>query len=100
MIDSIEYWNPLGKSDHAIIKFRMLCYLPKPKSSLTRYNYNRGNYAELKKELDIDWSTKLNNQPTIDDKWNYIKTKITTAIENHIPKRRNIKGVPGTVNPL
>ena len=52
----------------------------------------------MKKELDIDWITHLNSKHTIDDKWIFIKDKIKTATENHIPKRRNVKGVPGVIN--
>ena len=98
MISDLEFWSPLGKGDHMLIKFTFNCYVKIKSSKQPRYYYNRGNYAEMKKELNIDWQTELTKLNTTEEKWMFFKNKVLSSIESHIPKSKPAKGTPGIIN--
>lgn len=59
MIENIRYVSPLGHSDHCVINFRFKCYYNIDQETTQRWNYFKGNYEEIDKELDIEWEEKL-----------------------------------------
>ena len=99
MIEDLELLSPLGKSDHAVIDFSFRCYSTKSITNTTKYQFNKGNYNEIRNELsEHNWSVTLQEQETIDDMWDKFSNKIKSSIEKHIPKkqyrpgeRKNIK---------
>ncbi len=46
---------------------------------------HKGNYPELRKELDIDWETELHNKSTT-EAWTLFRTKFAEAVRKHIPR--------------
>ena len=54
MIDRINYDCALGKSDHIVLTFNYICYLPKTQREYTKYLYDRGDYDEFRKILNLD----------------------------------------------
>ena len=58
-IGEIEYLSPLGKSDHCVITFNILCKVITNKYTKKRKLFNKANYEEMRKEFsDIDWEEK------------------------------------------
>ena len=86
MIDQLEYESPLGKSDHCVLNFRF-----KIKSSIkfkpkTVYKYDKGNYKNMIKDLNIDWQNEFNLcDDDINKQWELLKSKINSSKQQHIP---------------
>ena len=59
MIENIRHESPLGHSDHCVINFRFKCYYNIDQETTQRWNYFKGKYEEMDKELDIEWEEKL-----------------------------------------
>ena len=89
MVSDLEIQSPIGKSDHSVLKFTFTCYLNKQNTKLTRYLYDRGNYDEMKKDLDKDWKEVFKNAQSVNDKWQVLKSEIISAVEKHVPKRQS-----------
>ena len=86
MVSDLEYWSPLGKSDHSCLHFKFHCYLHRKVSNQARYNYNRANWPSIKADLDIDWQETFHETTTTDQKWKIVASKINEAVMKHIPK--------------
>jgi hypothetical protein len=90
MISDLEYWSPLGKSDHSLMKFKLNCYISRQSSTQIRFDYNRGNYEEMRKELsDINWEEELSDRKTVEEIWSFIKGNIQIVTDKYIPKRKS-----------
>ena len=101
MIEDLEHWSPLGKSDHCILKFKFNCYIDRPESTTKRYNYNKGDFEKIIQDLELDWELELSKFKTIDEKWNFFKNKVKESVDENIPKKRvgkNHKFKPGLMN--
>jgi hypothetical protein len=88
--------NPLGKSDHAVILFELICYRDFSSDEFVeRYKYDKGNYEKLKEDLtSVQWEEELASLQ-VDDAWNVFTGILTTAMENNIPKTRPPKAGKG-----
>ena len=86
MIQEISYESPLGKSDHSVLNFKFMIqnnikFVPR-----TILKYDEGDYAEMIKDLSIDWESEFHQYGTdINRKWELLKSKITASSSNHIP---------------
>ena len=92
-ISNIEYLDPLGSSDHNVISFEYNCYFEYEQSLCERLNYYKGDYDSMRKELDIDWESLLQNDDT-NTMLTKFMDKLNSAMNKHIPKSkpRNTKG--------
>ncbi len=88
MVSDLEILSPLGKSDHACISFWFNCYIDYNNKQIKRFLYDKGDYDAIKKELCIDWENELDKRITVNEKWNFIKNKILSSMEKHIPKAK------------
>ena len=88
---NVEYLDPLGSSDHIVIRFEYRCYFEYEKHNFERLNYY--NNESMRKELDIDWDSELKDNDTV-SKLNILMDKFNSAIDKYVPKskNRNIKG--------
>ena len=88
VLEDIAVEAPLGKSDHAVIKASLLCnYAPKPIKK-TRFLYDQADYKKLKDLLPQDWDSILKDKNlSVDEMWTIFKDKLTTAINESIPKK-------------
>ena len=86
MISDAEISSPLGKGDHACIQFWFNCYVNYKKVQFQKFLYDKGNYEEIRKELNINWEEEMKTRITVNEKWNYLTKKIHTATNKHIPK--------------
>ena len=62
-MSELEFWSLLGKNIHSILKFN--CYITSPISKQIRFNYNRGNYEAVRKDLDIEWEEEMRGKKSV-----------------------------------
>ena len=88
MVRNLRHLNPLGSSDHCVLSFDYVCYTCTKKSqSKLKFNYDKGNYENLKNDLDIDWVDFFaKTSCDINAMYDSFLKKITQAIEQNIPK--------------
>ena len=65
MVNNLQHFSPLGKSDHCVIEFDFICTTVKDQQNHRKFYYNRGDYTAMRKTLDIRWAEKL--EPHRDD---------------------------------
>ena len=96
MIENIEYGNPLGKSDHLVLKFEFKCYTKQNTKEKNIQIYAKGKYDLMQEELKkVNWETVLQEREAdVNKQWNYIKERILEATNKYIPKRRIKKDRP------
>jgi hypothetical protein len=90
MIDSnsIIYDNPLGKSDHSVLIFRYNCYMNMNNNGTPRYQYYKGDYSDMRKDIElVDWDCVL-SADNIDNAWQAFSDIITKAMTDHIPRSK------------
>ena len=67
--------SPIGKSDHSLLRFSFKAYcIPKKTSVDQRYNFDEGDYLEMAKILNINWTDKFewcNNE--VNKQWEVFK---------------------------
>ncbi|XP_060577593.1 uncharacterized protein LOC132734763 [Ruditapes philippinarum] len=72
LVNNIEHFSPLGKSDHIVITFGIDCNSSNEAYMKESFTYDRGNYDEMKTYLsNVDWISEfqdLNNIPYINDR--------------------------------
>ena len=87
MIPAIEYLAPLGKSDHSILKFEIICSLDKkPPKIITEIN--KGNYNKMREIFkSVDWDSKMNKDLDVDEMWNNFTDIYLSAEKECIPTK-------------
>ena len=92
-VSDIEYLDPLGSSDHNVLTFKYRCYFQFERTDCERLNYYKADYDGIRKELDIDWGSLLQDKGT-NDMLELFMNKLNYAINKHIPKSKskNTKG--------
>ena len=85
---NVEYLDPLGSSDHIVIRFEYRCYFEYEKHNFERLNYYKGDYESMRKELDIDWDSELKDNDAV-SMLNIFMDKFNSAIDKHVPKSKN-----------
>ena len=84
-IDNLEYQSPLGKSDHCVIIFDYICYVPSNMKAKERRNYRKADYESMRKELDtFDWESYLRSD-SIDEMWTKFCVKIYDIEQKYVP---------------
>ena len=64
MIDAIIYSSPLVSSDHYGLEFVFKYYFELKENKSERWNYFKGDYDNMKNELNQDWDNLLNGKST------------------------------------
>ena len=81
----------LGRSDHVCMIFDYSLPTNNSSNSRKHYLYHRGNYDNIRAELDINWKEELIGK-SVSECWNNIKTKIHCAENVHIPTAKQKGG--------
>lgn len=85
MINSVVYSSGLGKSDHLQLQFTFNCYTEIIPRSFTKFNFFKGNYTGLSRELDsVDWPHILEGID-LSASWEILTEKISNLLETYIP---------------
>ena len=87
MVDKICIEAPLGKSDHAIIKFNFIAEKLRNAPQIQTL-YHKGNYDKMCEDLNIEWQNELNKFPDdVDKQWIFFKEKYENALDKYIPRK-------------
>ncbi len=72
------------------------CYMEKETTEIKHLNYNRGNYGEIVRELElIDWNSNMQGKNT-EEAWSNLADTLTQLMKAHIPvsKVKDSKDLP------
>ena len=83
MVNDIKYCSPLGRSDHSVLIFDFSCYVEVENKTHLKYYYQKGDYQEMSKDLDLDWETLLPKE-NVNDQWTLFKDKLLIAQDKYI----------------
>jgi hypothetical protein len=103
MVDEVSTLSPIGRSDHAVLSWEMLCYWHSMSSPiLPRLALHRGNYKEMILHLkSLNWLELVGLSPEEQEK--EITSRISKAcayyIPMHIPNQHHHK-YPGVLRKL
>lgn len=87
-ISNIRIEAPLGKSDHAVIRFNVDTDFH-VREQQAGYCYYRGNYDAIRGELaDVDWPELIGTKST-QSAWNTFQCTMNGLIAKYIPKKRH-----------
>jgi len=85
LIDEVTYDTPLGKSDHVVLRWKLLLQVCDIPSCQQKLNYYKGNYDAIQKNLStIDWRQHWNGK-AVTEMWADFKTTLTDQVHLHIP---------------
>ena len=89
MISEVSESTPLGKSDHAVLHFKLSCYKDFPQEEFVeKFKYDKGDYEAIQDDLSkINWEDELDTQ-TVDDAWNVFTNHFTATMDKNIPKTK------------
>jgi len=63
VVDEIMYKDPLGKSDHVLLEWKLLIETVHAKSTQRKLNFCNGDYELITEELiKINWKSMFQNQ--------------------------------------
>lgn len=85
MVTDVNVAPPLGKSDHSVINFKFNGYHANSNCDKTRYKYDKADYVNMKKYLNIDWDMLLTDL-SVEDQWTIFESKIHDEVDTWIPK--------------
>ncbi|XP_069119069.1 uncharacterized protein [Argopecten irradians] len=90
MITNIKFNPGLGKSDHLMLEFDILCYAEILEQNIDKRNFLKGNYVSINKELAEHASEDTTNMDA-NEHWTHLMNILSTSIEKHVPlyKRRS-----------
>lgn len=89
-VSKIIFDNPLGSSDHCVLKFDYRCYIDYESIISEKYNYFKGDYDKLRNELDSDWQKLLNGKCT-EDMIDIFMERLLKSTDTCIPKSKRGK---------
>lgn len=58
---------PLGRSDHCLSGFDFERCITRNTNKKSHYLYDKGNFTEMKKMFDKNWSGNMKNHPDVED---------------------------------
>ena len=91
VIEEINYWDPLGKSDQVILEWDLLIETATPTSQQPKLNYCKGNYEAITGRLfSVDWKASLQNMTT-NQMWITFRGVLDTLIEEYIPLKTEFR---------
>ncbi len=96
MVTDVVYGAPLGRSDHCTLTFTYNGYTPDPAVPQPKHMYDRGNYAQMERDLDVDWDTVFMDCPDDPNRqYELFTSRLSESAESNIPlKTRRTAGKP------
>ena len=88
MIQKIDHHSPLGRSDHSLLAFDLVCNWEKNPTRFVKYFLDKGDYEKFRQDMDQDWEEMLRNcNQDIDDAWCTFKDFFNTCKNKHVPHK-------------
>ena len=69
IVNLLQTEAPLSKSDHSMIKIKLQTASLYPTDTKEQYMYDKGDYATLREEMDIDLENEFNPYKNVNDMW-------------------------------
>ena len=90
IVNDIQFCSGLGASDHLVYSAYLLCDPEIRNSETLKYNFHKGDYVSINKDLQsVDWG-QLHNM-NVQESWDIFQEKLQSSIENHITIKRKSK---------
>ena len=101
LVSDISHFNPLGKSDHDVLVFKLYINIKVIENSTNeKFDIFRGNFDQMRKDmLSKDWSEL--EDLDVEDGWSLLKESITNCMNQNIPKidpNKKVKSKPKWFN--
>ena len=89
LINKLEFLAPLGKSDHSILSFDIICE-EETQPPVIKAVYDKGNYIKFEEIMSkIKWDEELSKyEGDVEGQWNCFKEHYNKAERVCIPKRK------------
>ena len=88
LISDIRIEEPLGKSDHMLIKVIIQMEICQTTSQTPKFKFHIGDYSQINEKLEmINWEEKFRNE-SLEQNWCYFKKIMQELMEEHVPKTR------------
>ena len=96
MIGNIHFNSPIGKSDHCVIEFDYNCSVQRTGNKYRKFLYDKGNYDEMRKELNIiNWKQILEHCE-VNEQWKIFCRYLKDVANKYIPSRIYSRDPQGT----
>ena len=86
----IDHCAPLGKGDHVMTKTSFA--LTVGTDIKYRRNYRKSNFKAIRKYLKSKLDTNSTVTQNVNEKWEFFRDTIQTAVENHVPLTKITRG--------
>ncbi len=88
IIRNIDYQSPLGKSDHAVLQFEVLCYTKVQEYKRLKYYFDSANYEAMKRDIsNINWDEALKDCASVDNMWDTFYKVTSGLVDQHVQHR-------------
>ena len=89
LIDKLEYLEPLGKSDHTVLSFEIICE-QESQPPVIKAQYEKGNYLKFEEEMNkINWEAELANfEGDVEGQWKYFRGRYSKIERGCIPRKK------------
>ena len=88
-VGNVDQYPPLGKSHHVTLVFEMMIecdYMQEEEYETYKYNFHKGNYTEIRRELtSYDWILLFEGK-TVEEMYRILLTILLELIEKYVPK--------------
>ena len=82
----ISYEAPLGKSDHACLKFNINCFRTEQGKNRKFHLYDKGDYVHMASELNnVDWQQKIGHLGDPDEAYEVFCKVLRALIDKYVP---------------
>ena len=88
MIDNLQYQTNLGASDHLVLTFDFVCYIP-PNKGPPRRNFFKGDYDAMREVLQKS-TWEFDHLESIDDIWNLFSDRLCQIITDFVPQSNSV----------
>ena len=90
IVQDIHVDEALGKSDHAVLHWRMMVEPDRTwdsRNAAVKFKYWKGDFVSIGKHLTaIDWPKELENK-TVEESWLYFRDTVKQLVNKFVPKQ-------------
>ncbi len=88
MVSDLRHLAPLGKSDHCVLAFKFHVYTPETRRNVPKYQFHKGDYQQMRRDMDQDWEQVFANcEDDPDEQYNIFVKLLTESQRQNIPTR-------------